>query len=611
MNIFINPQSDKGAPVLQAKPSGSPISQLRFKRGSSVPLTVTLLGVTEAGNLRIGMKRRDRYESPLLVYATAAEPDEAEGSATETAPCGVRFTLMLHVNSEELDDALGVGAGDSVDVPGAVAALTEVCWEEGETTRISDSVPTVIANDIVRMNEDTPQSEQGAYPLPELLATKGWVNDLHAGAGQYGLVELESGTTLQDGHYTAVALTAGGAIGVPRATASVHGTVKLGTSRALSDTTGVLPVGARTSDGALAVDATDLSAYALAKANGFSGTEEQWLASLKGEKGDKGDTGDVGPQGAPETMLRTTEAQQGAGNVLWNYAVLDASLALPGFLKKVEMKCRSTGNPAGAFYLGVYQQPLGGGNDPSAWTFLGASTNSVTQSNNAWVEWAFPEGLELAAGRPIALMSMASATAGWTMDTQIGGRSSARAGGDGTTRMVSTRATLNEVPELRMTVQMPLGSELVLHEQDATAHVTAAERAAWNGKADASALTAHTGSSTLHLTAGQRIVLTNAAGAIAATDDLKKFRIVWFRSRTQPGAAMTVEAATGSAPEVFMEAAASAYAEGGAFVVPLGDYALLVYRGTYTWDGDNDFATTVWGALASEDNAGEMLYKEL
>ncbi len=28
-------------PVLQAKPSGSPISQLRFRRGSSVPLTVT------------------------------------------------------------------------------------------------------------------------------------------------------------------------------------------------------------------------------------------------------------------------------------------------------------------------------------------------------------------------------------------------------------------------------------------------------------------------------------------------------------------------------------------------------------------------------------------
>ncbi len=92
MNIYINPLSDKGAPVLQAKVSGTPISLLRFKRGSSVPLTVTLPGEMEAGNLRIGMKRRDRFESPLLAYACAAEVDEAEGSG-ETTPAGVRFTL--------------------------------------------------------------------------------------------------------------------------------------------------------------------------------------------------------------------------------------------------------------------------------------------------------------------------------------------------------------------------------------------------------------------------------------------------------------------------------------------------------------------------------------
>ena len=48
------------------------------------------------------------------------------------------------------------------------------------------------------------------------------------------------------------------------------------------------------------------SAYTVAKKNGFQGTEEQWLASLKGQtgdvgpqgqKGDKGDTGATGPQG--------------------------------------------------------------------------------------------------------------------------------------------------------------------------------------------------------------------------------------------------------------------------------------------------------------------------
>lgn len=37
-----------------------------------------------------------------------------------------------------------------------------------------------------------------------------------------------------------------------------------------------------------------LSAYEVAVKNGFVGTEEEWLASLKGEQGDKGETGDSG-----------------------------------------------------------------------------------------------------------------------------------------------------------------------------------------------------------------------------------------------------------------------------------------------------------------------------
>ncbi|WEY79913.1 hypothetical protein P5667_12340 [Bacillus velezensis] len=49
---------------------------------------------------------------------------------------------------------------------------------------------------------------------------------------------------------------------------------------------------------------TGKSAYDIAVDNGFSGTLEEWLASLKGEKGntgakgDKGDTGATGAKGA-------------------------------------------------------------------------------------------------------------------------------------------------------------------------------------------------------------------------------------------------------------------------------------------------------------------------
>jgi len=39
------------------------------------------------------------------------------------------------------------------------------------------------------------------------------------------------------------------------------------------------------------------SAYDIAVENGFEGTVEEWLESLKGPKGDKGDKGDQGVQG--------------------------------------------------------------------------------------------------------------------------------------------------------------------------------------------------------------------------------------------------------------------------------------------------------------------------
>lgn len=42
---------------------------------------------------------------------------------------------------------------------------------------------------------------------------------------------------------------------------------------------------------------TGASAYQIAITNGFTGSEEEWLASLVGPKGDKGDTGATGPTG--------------------------------------------------------------------------------------------------------------------------------------------------------------------------------------------------------------------------------------------------------------------------------------------------------------------------
>lgn len=61
--------------------------------------------------------------------------------------------------------------------------------------------------------------------------------------------------------------------------------------------------------------ADGLSAYQIAVNNGFSGTETEWLNSLKGKKGEqglKGDTGSVGPQGPQgETGPKGDPGEQG------------------------------------------------------------------------------------------------------------------------------------------------------------------------------------------------------------------------------------------------------------------------------------------------------------
>ncbi len=53
----------------------------------------------------------------------------------------------------------------------------------------------------------------------------------------------------------------------------------------------------RPADGEMVLRGYYLSAYSIAVRHGYSGTEAEWLASLKGDKGEKGDKGDTGAQG--------------------------------------------------------------------------------------------------------------------------------------------------------------------------------------------------------------------------------------------------------------------------------------------------------------------------
>lgn len=65
------------------------------------------------------------------------------------------------------------------------------------------------------------------------------------------------------------------------------------------------------------------SAYAVAVANGFLGTEQEWLASLQGAPGPKGDLGDPGQDsivpGPAGDDGREVELQKSATHVQWRY----------------------------------------------------------------------------------------------------------------------------------------------------------------------------------------------------------------------------------------------------------------------------------------------------
>lgn len=261
MDIFIN--SEKSPALIQAKATGSPLSGFKVKRGAVVPLTVTVLGAQNATGLRMGIKAKGNYEGDLLILAEAAA-----GSQTEL---GTRFDLSLVASSLALNDALDVGEGKESS-PATLAAMTEFAWMEGEETRLSDTLQTTIINDIIRLATDAPEAATGEYPAPDLVATKSWVNSKQASADAAGFVML-------------------------------------GTDEPVSGKN-VRPVG-KSSSGGLAVDVSGLSAYDIAVANGFVGTEAAWLASLKGERGSKGEPGETGERGASAYELWQEEGNIG------------------------------------------------------------------------------------------------------------------------------------------------------------------------------------------------------------------------------------------------------------------------------------------------------------
>ncbi len=416
MNIYINPEKSPAA--IQAKASGSPISGLRFKRGANLNLSVVVLGCTSASKLRFGIKAKGDYEGALLVYASA------DNGITEED--GTRFELSLAVSSEALNAAFNVGSGNAATAA-SISAVAEFAWQENGAERLTDTINTTLLNDIIRLATDVPEAAAGEYPAPDLVATKSWVNLLKASAAQAGLVLLEADAIIE-GEHTAVALTAAGTIAIPLATASESGTVILGTDTPISGRN-ILPVG-KDSSGKLAVSADGLSAFDSAKKMGFVGTEEEWVASLKGEQGAPGEPGPQGiqgiqgDQGVPgvvdeeliSTILSNTiyrpegiefTTAEGTTSINCRWAQISLVHCPPaGKLKKVTIPCRKTASTEmtiSASYLGIFEEQ-----DNGTFIHVGTSTNTVVQTLGTDSVWLF-NNLKLN-GRKLRICLMASST---------------------------------------------------------------------------------------------------------------------------------------------------------------------------------------------------------
>ena len=480
MNIYIN--SEKSPAAVQAKVTGSPVSSLRLKRGANLNLSVVVMGSTTACNLRFGIKAKGDYEGSLLAYAEATT-----GQATDE---GMKFDLSLSVTSVALNEAFNVGSGNAITAA-TLSAVAEFAWQDDGAERLSDTINTTLINDIIRLSTEAPEAAAGEYPAPDLVATKSWVNQLKASAAQAGLVLLEADAILE-GEHTAVALTAAGTIAIPLATASESGTVILGTDTPISGRN-ILPVG-KDSSGKLAVSADGLSAFDSAKKMGFVGTEEEWVASLKGEQGEQGEPGPQGEPGETPSAADVANAAidilaepisvdieystcTGNDNASFLWAQIDSTHLKAGVLSSITMPCRT--NTTGSIcttpvYLSIWQRMQPGDTE---FTWIGTSSNTAAQSVGLSSRWEF-DNLELN-GEDIRICPVNDAELHWDETYVLGGRAIAcNDTASSGCRIFSSTANSNHLVELHFEMnELHQRFTPGIHANDNTIHLTPTEHA--------------------------------------------------------------------------------------------------------------------------------------
>lgn len=172
----------------------NPVTSLRFKRGDAATLEVVFLadGTTAAHlgdpanvELHFGVKLRGRYDGGYLVH-TSAWTMPAAGVVNPVYRCSPSF------NTEELNDALGVGSETGTEFP-EITLMGEITWRAGAAEPTSTrTFLVVVENDVNRGTEGVPVEASPPYPAPEnieFVTRKGAANG-YAGLDSNGTLPL-------------------------------------------------------------------------------------------------------------------------------------------------------------------------------------------------------------------------------------------------------------------------------------------------------------------------------------------------------------------------------------------------------------------------------------
>lgn len=584
--IYVNPE--KAPAALQSKANGTPLSALRLKRGATIPICVVLLGVNDACNLRIGVKNKGGYEEDLLLYAAASS-----GTTTDE---GLAFVLNLLVNSTQLDDALQVGSGLE-NAPATLAAITEISWTENDSQRITDTLSTTIVNDIIRLSASPPSSAEAEYPAPSQIATKAWVQNLKASAAEYGLVLLEADAIIENDDYSAIALTPGGALAIPAASFDSRGTVRLGTNTPILGS-GVLLVG-ETPNGRLAVNASGLTAYALAVEEGFEGSLQEWLASLKGEIGELTEDQQNALNNAAthlsNTQIHVSEQERQSWNTKLSpdslcqektvilggsdnrgavtYITLAAHLIPMGKLLTLSISVPDAVFPNAVDSVNELHAVLAIETGTRTYQWLATSTDAHLISRGAFLTWHF----ERAPISPSAVLRINFIRADSVAHdpTDAGGNSAVYA-----KLMVARDASLGE--SFSTGVWRTWLPEITLsYEADKFA--------------EAAALDLHSINNVAHLSTDEHSALS---AIIQAHSSEKAWRMAFFCDASS--LPLTLLAATGKS---FVDLLSAASLAEGQFMIPIGEHMVLICRGSAEWR-----SCALWDSLAAYADERKILH---